>query len=241
MTTALVRRMMGAQSLLLGGTGPTTPPQTLLTRHAVDVSNYTAFLGLTSTLTWKNDYDIGLVIVQSLDAERFPQSRTIQQLIVCHAAGIPTDLYVYPFFANGAQDCATRLREALSAGVAIRRVWLDVEDVDPSQRAWTPQQRVDMVSQWLATCDSFNARIRPAGIYTGRWYWDDPNYMAGSTAFSDRPLWAAQYDGIDDTNVFTPFGGWSTCAIKQYRGTTTLAGIGGVDLDVLSDAERVLT
>jgi hypothetical protein len=44
---------------------------------------------------------------------------------------------------------------------------------------------------------------------TGRWFWADSAYMNDSTAFSDRDLWAAQYDGIADATVFTPFGGWT--------------------------------
>lgn len=227
---------MAASSLL--AEPPATPPATLLKRHAVDVSNYTSYISLLNLMVWREQLDIGLVLVQSLDSARFPQTRTTQQLIGCHAAGIACDVYVYPFFANGISDCARRLNEAAQAGVPIRRVWLDVEDVDPSQAAWTPSQRIEMLKRWFDTCDQFPAAHRPAGYYGGAWY--HVPYLADTVEFSDRPLWAAQYDGIDDTNVFTPFGGWSTLAIKQYRGTSVLGGITGVDLDVLSDQERAL-
>lgn len=242
MTTALARRIITSQQTLLrpGGTAPTPPPTTLLQRHAVDCSNYTDWLGVRTVTQWRDEHDIGLVIVQSLDTERFPQSRTIAQLIACSAAGMTVDIYVYPFFANGPTDCSKRLSEAKKAGVPIRRVFLDVEDVDPSQRALGVADRIRLVRTWLDQCDAFPARVKPAGVYTGKWYWSDPRYMDNTIAFKDRPLWAAQYDGIEDTNVFTPFGGWAACAIKQFKGTTSLAGISGVDLNVLANAERAL-
>ena len=37
---------------------------------------------------------------------------------------------------------------------------------------------------------------------------------------------------------FRPYGGWLTPRIKQYRGTSALAGIGGLDLNVLSVSEE---
>lgn len=196
-------------------------------------------MSLLNLMVWREQHDIGLVLVQSLDSERFPETRTIQQLIGCHAAGIACDVYVFPYFANGISDCARRLNEVTKAGVPIRRVWLDVEDVDPSQAAWTPSQRVDMIARWLDTCDQFPAAHKPAGVYTGAWWWVP--YTANTPVFRGRPLWTAQYDGIEDTNVFSPYGGWSSCAVKQYRGSSSLAGVDGVDLDVLADSERALT
>jgi hypothetical protein len=58
------------------------------------------------------------------------------------------------------------------------------------------------------------------GIYTGAWCWTE-----GWEAFALLPLWAAQYDGIPDVDVFTPFGGWQTCAVKQYSAD-------GIDLNI---------
>lgn len=248
MTLTVARRGGAQQQALLQlwkDTRPTPapPPATLLQRHAVDVSNYTDWLGVRTVTQWRDEHDVGLVIVQSLDTERFPQSRTIAQLIACAAAGMTVDIYVYPFFANGPTDCSKRLSEALKAGVPIRRVHLDVEDVDPSQRALSVADRIRLVRTWLDQCDAFPARIKPAVVYTGRWYWTDPRYLDNTIAFKDRPLWDANYDGVDDASQgFVPYGGWTVdkVAIKQYRGTSSLAGIGGVDLDVLSEAERAL-
>lgn len=219
------------------------PPRPRLRRHAVDVSNYTRGFTSAAADVWQAQNDVGLVIVQSLDAARFPLTLTRQHLRAAELAELAVDLYVYPFFANGAADASERLSGALGSGVPVRRVWLDVEDVDPSQAAWTPQQRVEMLKRWLAACDDFPARVKPAGIYTGRWYWASSKYMANSTVFADRPLWDSNYDGVDVADYgFVPYGGWvlSDLAIKQYRGTSNLAGVEQVDLNVLSEAEREL-
>ena len=44
------------------------------------------------------------------------------------------------------------------------------------------------------------------------------------------PLWYAHYDSKPDFSDFTPFGGWSSPAYKQYAGTTSVCGM-GVDLN----------
>lgn len=243
--STLYGRKASAATTLLAATGHEAPPPApgaLLAAHAVDVSNYTSDWTQAAIRAWMSAHDVGLVIVQSLDRGRFPGSQTARHLADCADAGLKCDLYVYPFFANGESDAARRLSEAFLTGVPIRRVWLDVEDVDPSQAAWTPAQRIDMVHRWLDSCDRYPAR-HAAGVYTGRWYWDNPKYMSNTTAFSDRLLWDANYDHVDDPTVgFVPYGGWtlSMLAVKQYFGTTELGGVKGVDLNVLSDAERAL-
>jgi hypothetical protein len=92
------------------------------------------------------------------------------------------------------------------------------------------------ISEALAACDAYPTTSgRPAGVYSGRWYWADRRYIANSTSFSQRELWDANYDDVADAALgFAPYGGWQRVAIKQYRGTSVLAGIGGLDLNVLS-------
>jgi hypothetical protein len=203
--------------------------------HAVDISNYTTALTAERLASWKTDHDIGLVIVQSLNQADFPQSDTAGQVALCQEAGLPVDIYVYPFFANGPNDAARRLRGVV--GLSVRRVWLDVEDVDGSSEAWSAEQRANAVARWLVDCDAFpTTGTSPAGIYTGQWYWN--SYMRGITRFASRSLWDADYDGVDNVAYgWEPYGGWVERAVKQYRGTTTLDGVGNVDLSVLSDEE----
>src|SRR5882672_10576165 len=59
--------------------------------------------------------------------------------------------------------------------------------------------------------------------------------MGNCTTFADRLLWDANYDDVADTRLgYVPYGGWGYPTIKQFRGTMAVAGIGGLDLNVLS-------
>lgn len=172
---------------------------------------------------WKQ-LGIGLVIVQAINPPApYPPTQTRQQLGACRDAGIPTDLYVYLF--PGDSPSAIVSRAALADGFQIRRVWLDCEE---------PGISAQQIGSALAVLDAYPSQTREAGVYTAQWFW--PAYV-GTDAFRARPLWTAQYDGVPDPNRVKLYGGWQAAAIKQYVGTSTLAGVGNVDLDILSDAE----
>lgn len=64
------------------------------------------------------------------------------------------------------------------------------------------------------------ARGISLGIYSSASQWSP--IMGGSTKFSSLPLWYAHYDSNPSFSDFSPFGGWSKPAIKQYAGTTSI-------------------
>lgn len=168
------------------------------------------------------------MIVQAISPPPgYPPGVTAQQLAACRDASIQTDLYIYLWPGDTPSTIQSRL--ALADGFTIRRLWLDVEEsgVTEAQVAWA-----------LAQLDSFPSKLDQAGVYTGGWFWP----QVGSTiAFSDRPLWDSNFDGIPDASRgFRPYGGWTSPAVKQYMGTSSLSGVGGIDRDVLSDAEAEL-
>jgi hypothetical protein len=239
MSTTFVRRMMSAQSLLLARPPAPepqpTPGQKITGRYCVDVSNYSGPLAQATLNVWKQDHDVGLVIVQAIEPPpTYPAGQTRQQILACANAGIVTDAYFYLWTgSNVEQDMRTKL--ALLNGIEdkVRRLWLDVEDTMPS----SPAFRVTTIRQALAVLDGWSAaHHKPLpGIYTGRWWWTV--YVNDTTEFMDRALWTSEYDGIPDPNRVTLYGGWRECRIKQHIGTSTLAGQGGIDQNVLSDAE----
>jgi lysozyme len=55
-------------------------------------------------------------------------------------------------------------------------------------------------------------------IYTGRAFWDDPNFLDGSTAFRNLPLWISAYSPQDDPKL--P-GGWPTWEFWQFADRLT--------------------
>lgn len=185
---------------------------------SVDISNYTTPLSLDQVNQWKAQ-GVGLVIVQAWPG------RVRDQLQVLAQAQMPVDGYVFVY--PGDTPALIQSRLALLNGYTIRRLWLDVEIVGVT---------LSEVRMALQECDKYPTRLNPTGVYTAYWYW--PRYMGNYQGLSDRPLWDAHYDSIADAGKnFVPYGGWSHAAIKQYQGTSTLDGVGNVDLDVLSVEE----
>ncbi len=194
---------------------------------AVDMSNWTDAL-TPANLQGLKDAGVTHAIVQAVDAPTpFPPTRTRDQVQAW------VDAYVWLWFDLGPDDISRKL--ALLDGLAIRKLWLDVEDTAAVKYDQAATEAG--VAMALRLCDQ---RLPGSGIYTGRWFWNDPRYMANTAAFADRELWDANYDDVADAALgFVPYGGWTVdqVRIKQFRGTTTLAGIGGLDLNVLSVLE----
>lgn len=207
---------------------------------AVDVSNYTDALTTARLTVWRDVHDVGLVIAQAVDPPPgYPPTQTRQQLQVCASAGMPVDAYVWLWFDLPLEDIRRKL--ALLDGSNVRRLWLDVEDAAAGKYDQAATEA--KVTAALELCDAYATTSGLAtGIYSGFWYWADADYLANTAAFAARDLWDAHYDLVDDPAAgWLPYGGWTHNAIKQYRGTTSLADIGGVDLNVLSaeEADRV--
>lgn len=81
-----------------------------------------------------------------------------------------------------------------------------------------------------------HAQDKPIVIYTSKYMWEI--CMGNTHTFSEYPLWDALYDENADLDAgWIPYGGWEMRAIKQYQGTTDIAGI-SADLNVL-DWERL--
>lgn len=210
---------------------------------ALDLSKYTATVTDDVVNRWCAE-GIGLLIIQmhpagygqerSLDLARTARRHRCDR----HADGMPWDSYIYEYLAypdwtEGA--CATM--DLLAAeGNTNREGWLDTEDVDTG-KGWSAEQRVQAIVRDFNVYDAWLAAhgCPRAGDYSGRWY--VVGYLGNTSAFADRELWDGHYDRIADAAAnFVPYGGWDRATIKQYAGTSVDI-VGGVDLDVLSDAE----
>lgn len=204
--------------------------------YAADLSNYTTDLSVEALDAWKND-GITHTIIQSVDPPPgYPEGKTRGQIAFCAANGMTVDAYIWLWFDLDIADINRKL--ALLDGLPVRRLWLDVEDTAAQKysQALTETKVGDALFALTDYSADHGLHGLP-GIYTGAWFWTDPKYMGNTTTFSNRDLWTAQYDDIPDTSVFTPYGGWTSCAIKQYHGTMGLHGVWDIDLNVLSDEE----
>jgi hypothetical protein len=202
---------------------------------AVDISNYTSSLTATALEGLKRE-GVSHVIVQAVDPPApFPPGQTREQIQACLDAGLTVDAYVWLWFDLDPSDIQHKLH--LLDGLKIRQLWLDVEDTAASKYDQpTTEQRV---SAALKLCDAYaTSSGEKTGVYSGRWFWVDRRYMGNCQTFKERELWDANYDDVADATLgFVSYGGWNQVAIKQYRGTSVLANVSGLDLNVLSVGE----
>lgn len=105
-------------------------------------------------------------------------------------------------------------------GYTLEALWLDVE-LPITEAA---------VNAALIQCDAYQGQL--TGIYSGKWFFDNQGWSHQSF-WSSRPLWDSNYNGVPVTEQgFVSYGGWSSCVIKQYQGTSAIGHLSQIDLDV---------
>ena len=143
------------------------------------------------------------------------------------AAGIDyVDVYIFPDINR---DPAEQVQATINfinqngAGNLFGEIWLDIE----GPQYWTSNcnTNIAFLSKMVNAARATGHKVQ---IYTSASQWNP--IMCGSTAFSGMQLWYAHYDSNPSFGDFSPFGGWSHPAIKQYQGTTSMCGT-EVDLD----------
>jgi len=113
--------------------------------------------------------------------------------------------------------------------VLLNRMWIDVEDEAPS-KYYDPNTTVNQ--EFLAAMVSaLNTLKIPVGIYTTKTYWT--NIVNNVEGYGGYPLWYPRYDDVDSMDFFAPFGGWTSCYIKQTGGDFGYCGISQVDPDYM--------
>ncbi len=143
-----------------------------------------------------------------LPEERPPQETSLNQIASVQRNGKRVGGYVWAYAdLDAVKTVDDAIDLAVRGGVQLRTLWLDVE---------TYEGKPGPGMVWLRkAADRCRARGVQAGIYTGKWYWDE--YMKGVTGLADLPLWLAQYDNVPDLNQVKLFGGWTRAVGKQYR------------------------
>eukprot|EP00602_Paraphysomonas_sp_CaronLab_P010234 CAMPEP_0185018932 /NCGR_PEP_ID=MMETSP1103-20130426/1595_1 /TAXON_ID=36769 /ORGANISM="Paraphysomonas bandaiensis, Strain Caron Lab Isolate" /LENGTH=248 /DNA_ID=CAMNT_0027548985 /DNA_START=70 /DNA_END=816 /DNA_ORIENTATION=+ len=116
-----------------------------------------------------------------------------------------------------------------ASGPVVRRLWLDVEDEDPSTYYDSDPAVNQKVLDEFATAAASEGVF--LGIYTTMTYWT--NIMGGVEGYSQYPLWYPRYDAEDSMDFFEPFAGWEDVLIKQTGGDVGFCGITQVDSDYM--------
>lgn len=192
---------------------------------AFDCSNYTGKFTLDEAFRAR-EAGFTRAIVQIIDPpSAYPASAWREQIGACAAVGLEVQAYTYLYLRSDPAGRVGWVLQQLGMCPGVQKLWLDVEDTEDgvlsvNEREW---------SLWYAMQVARVAGV-DVGLYTGKWWWD--RYMPGVTWPSYyMDLWAADYD--NQQSLDTPlFGGWSEAKMKQYAGTSQIAGpIHQVDLN----------
>lgn len=188
---------------------------------SVDLSNYNAFTPAIAQ-QYKAAGIEHVIVRGGLGFEHPGLIDTAQrQLQTALDAGLGVSVYGWAYFDS---DDPVRFAEELVSrydGYGIHTYWIDCEsDSNPNA-----QDNVEWLLACLHRLDDLHAT---AGIYTGRWWWIQPDTMNNTTVFADWPLWAATDDQVPDLHTSLLFGGWDRLTVEQYD-------LHGVDDDVIDD------
>lgn len=148
---------------------------------------------------------------------------TARNLAMARAVGFEVDIYAYLWLGGNITERVKRTI-ILALQYGCERIWLDLEDDGngesgiPNPGTYPPSRVKDIIAQAIDACDDF-----PFGLYSGKWWWEPAT--GSTTLWADVPWWVAEYDGIPDLSVFTPFCGITKLHGKQYQGTHEVCGM----------------
>lgn len=137
------------------------------------------------------------------------------------AAGLSNiAVYHFPCLTVGAAAQVQAAVQALSAANASFGVyWIDVEQ----GAGWSTTDfasNAAFLTQMIQAAEALGLTV---GIYTSPYEW---SLTINNNDFASYPLWYAEYDGQTSFCDFTPFGGWTAPAMKQFVGDQSNAGVG---------------
>ncbi len=141
------------------------------------------------------------------------------------AAGLSgVDVYHFPSLGVAA---ATQVQQAVSAlqtaGAKFGSYWFDVE----CGAGWSTTDLASNATFLSALIAAAEALGLTVGIYTSAGEWCQI-IAPGVSTFGAYPLWYAEYETPPNASFsdFTPFGGWTQPAMKQFNGDQCTAGVG---------------
>jgi GH25 family lysozyme M1 (1,4-beta-N-acetylmuramidase) len=131
------------------------------------------------------------------------------------------DVYHFPSLSV---DAATQVSQAVSAlqaaGAQFGTYWIDVE----KGAGWSATDRAANSAFLASLVAAAEAQGLTVGIYTSVYEWSSNINDSSCAAY---PLWYAQYQTPPQASFagFTPFGGWTKPALKQFAGNETFGGV----------------
>lgn len=150
----------------------------------------------------------------------------IQSLNNMRAAGLRTDVYLFPCRGKNATSQANEMIDKIPGGL-YDKVWIDIETNPSPGCSWADFDADSNCQFTLELIKAIKARGKPVGVYASRYMWGSifKSYTACPQASFEVPLWYPHYDSNPSFDDFVEFAGWKAPAIKQYHGTSDLCGI----------------
>ncbi|GAM21124.1 hypothetical protein SAMD00019534_042990, partial [Acytostelium subglobosum LB1] len=132
------------------------------------------------------------------------------------------DAYIFPCFScgDGAGQVVAMVNYINSYQAKFGMIWFDIEGPGTY---WSDDQGANQAFFNDMVSGAQQAGVN-VGVYTSSSQWEP--IMGDWSGGASFPLWYAHYDGSPSFDDFSPFGGWSTPAIKQYNGDVTVCGLG---------------
>lgn len=169
-------------------------------------------------------------ITRSYQSFGQPDPNAASNIANAKAAGIQyVDAYHFPCY--GGVDPTQQVNDDVNAiSGQFGTLWFDIETNPSSGCGWSSDTNANC--QFLTTMIQAGQSLGISmGVYTSSYMWS--SIMGSCTAGADAglPLWYAHYDQSPSFSDFSPYGGWSTPAMKQYWDSTGLGCGIGADAD----------
>lgn len=202
---------------------------------ALDISNNTPRFTTDHVRRWQEEDDVGLAIIQLLSGVQLAGDDCATQIDICVSGGLAVDCYLFP--PNDGLPLSTRDRLSLiphDLRVAIRQFWCDIE------KGYYGFPTRDQVSEVHGTVDLW-APWQRCGDYSALWAAQAMGWLPWP--WPTRKQWLVHVLFSGEPHIGGAFSGTNNLVMTQYHEDVVLAGIGGMDLSLLTTTEeqQVLT
>jgi hypothetical protein len=153
-------------------------------------------------------------------------SNAVQGLKNAKAAGLITDIYMFPCRGKSAQSQVDQMFAGIDQSL-YGMIWIDVETNPSTGCSWSGHDANSNCQFLTDIINGIKAKGKHLGIYATRYMWQSIfGSFTACPSVASQQLWYAHYDGSPSFSDFVAFGGWTKPTIKQYQGDTTLCGAG---------------
>lgn len=176
-----------------------------------DVSEYYG----EGTLKCCRDKGWEFIVIRSYHSFGGVDTNAPRTLRAAQQAGIKTrDVYHFP--CHGKVSAQTQVADDYNHVKGMfDTMWFDIETNPSPGCEWSHDKNSNckFMGELIAAGKSHNIQM---GIYASEYMWSGIMGDCKVGADHDIPLWYAHYDGSESFRDFSPFGGWSKPAAKQF-------------------------